>query len=473
MFCYQCGCSLTENDFCTKCGADVGLYKKIVASSNVYYNEGLDRAKVRDLSGAIVCLRQSIKLNKNHIDARNLLGLIYFEMGETMTALNEWIISLNIRPKKNVAEDYVNALQSNRGRVEELDKDCTKKYNRALDYCRQDSLDLARIQLKQALGINPKYVQAHLLLALIYISAEAWDKAQSELEKVRKIDTNNNMMLRYMKLVSAHTHIDEEQSLLKKRKNRKAEEPEEERVAPNVFRDPPASSYEMRETNALSILLYVLAGLVVGIAVAWFLILPARMNRVKDSTKDEVNNYAELLAGKNDEVKKLSEANTELTKRISEMESSLNGYSGTQEMVEAYEKLTYAAYLYLYSEADAMAVADALEAIDDSDYYNGSENYRSVKDLLQSIIRDDAAVLYYGKAMDYYNLKEYDQAITYLLLAVKYSPENESPLLYLGNAYRLNGNEEEAIETYNTFIEKFPKSQEVKKVKKYLSDYES
>ena len=27
MFCYNCGCHLSEHDFCTSCGADVSLYK--------------------------------------------------------------------------------------------------------------------------------------------------------------------------------------------------------------------------------------------------------------------------------------------------------------------------------------------------------------------------------------------------------------------------------------------------------------
>ena len=56
----------------------MSLYKKIMHVSNMYYNEGLERAGVRDLSGAINSLRQSLKFNKNNIEARNLLGLVYF-----------------------------------------------------------------------------------------------------------------------------------------------------------------------------------------------------------------------------------------------------------------------------------------------------------------------------------------------------------------------------------------------------------
>ena len=97
MICYHCGCNLTEHDFCTNCGVDVSSYKLVISASNIFYNEGLEKAKVRDLSGAVVSLRQCLKLNKNHVDARNLLGLVYFEMGESVAALCEWIISKNLR----------------------------------------------------------------------------------------------------------------------------------------------------------------------------------------------------------------------------------------------------------------------------------------------------------------------------------------------------------------------------------------
>jgi Flp pilus assembly protein TadD len=111
MICYRCGCTLSEKDFCTGCGADVGIYKKILAASNRYYNDALEKASVRDLSGAITSLKQSIKLNRNNVDARNLLGLIYYEIGEVVEALGQWVISNNIRDTKNIAVDYLAMMQ--------------------------------------------------------------------------------------------------------------------------------------------------------------------------------------------------------------------------------------------------------------------------------------------------------------------------------------------------------------------------
>ena len=51
--------------------------KKIRLASNGFYNLGLERAKIRDLTGAVEALKKCLMLNKYHIDGRNLLGLIY------------------------------------------------------------------------------------------------------------------------------------------------------------------------------------------------------------------------------------------------------------------------------------------------------------------------------------------------------------------------------------------------------------
>ena len=66
--------------------------KRIRLVSNSFYNTGLELARIRDLTGAVQYLQKCLNLNKYHIEARNLLGLIYYEMGEISEALVQWII---------------------------------------------------------------------------------------------------------------------------------------------------------------------------------------------------------------------------------------------------------------------------------------------------------------------------------------------------------------------------------------------
>ena len=68
MRCYKCGCVLSANDTCAKCGTDVSIYKKTARVSDIYYNKGLEKARVRDLSGAIETLKVSLMINKYNIN---------------------------------------------------------------------------------------------------------------------------------------------------------------------------------------------------------------------------------------------------------------------------------------------------------------------------------------------------------------------------------------------------------------------
>lgn len=102
MICYKCGQEVGNAKRCPNCGADLSVFLKVRHISNAYYNLGLEQAGVRNLSGAIVSLKNSLKFNKYNIDARNLLGLIYCETGEVVDALSEWVISRSYQPKDNL-----------------------------------------------------------------------------------------------------------------------------------------------------------------------------------------------------------------------------------------------------------------------------------------------------------------------------------------------------------------------------------
>lgn len=105
--------------------------KKIVYQSNYWYNDGLRKAKIRDMSGAIMSLRKSLQFNRENIAARNLLGLVYYGIGEVPEALVEWIISKNLKSRDNIADYYIKNVQSSAKELEQIDL-AIKKYNRVL-----------------------------------------------------------------------------------------------------------------------------------------------------------------------------------------------------------------------------------------------------------------------------------------------------------------------------------------------------
>ena len=138
--------------------------KKILYQSNYWYNDGLKKAQVRDMTGAIISLRQSLQYNRENIAARNLLGLVYYGIGEVAEALVEWIISKNLKPRDNIADYYIKNVQASANELETINQ-AVKKFNQCLAYCQQNGEDLAMIQLKQVVAAHPTYLKAYQLLA--------------------------------------------------------------------------------------------------------------------------------------------------------------------------------------------------------------------------------------------------------------------------------------------------------------------
>ena len=72
MLCYRCGNKLGSGRYCLHCGADVTQYRRIVRLSNRFYNHGLEKARVRNLSGAVEDLSRALEIDKRNTSARNL-----------------------------------------------------------------------------------------------------------------------------------------------------------------------------------------------------------------------------------------------------------------------------------------------------------------------------------------------------------------------------------------------------------------
>lgn len=462
MKCYNCGCRISEKDFCTNCGADVSRYKKIIFASNRFFNEGLEKANVRDLSGAIVSLRQCLKFNKNHIEARNLLGLVYFEMGEVVAALSEWVISKNLKSSKNIADDYIAMVQANPTRLESINQ-TIKKYNLALNYCRQDSIDLAVIQLKKVLSLNPKFVRAHQLLALIYMNMEDWEKAKKELLKCNAIDTNNLTSLRYMKIIEDAQEVTEDLKLGNKKKKQ-----EEVQTYQNGM-DTIIQPLNPREPIGVSTIVNIIIGIVIGLMVAVFLILPGRVQSAKADMKEELITIGEESDAKSITINDLEQELKAVKDENGTLKSQVENYLGTDGVMAADAMLFEAVSLYLTNPDDVVGISQALESIDTALIEEAaSEGFQKVYQMIIDDIGGKVATTYFDLGYSAYNNARYDEAIKNFIKAVEYDPENVEALYNLGNAYRKNENTQEAITTYTKLIELFPTSSRASKAQGYI-----
>ena len=460
MICYKCGCQLSEKDFCTNCGADVGLYKRIMFAANRLYNEGLEKAQVRDLSGALSSLRQCLKLNKNHIEARNLLGLVYFERGEVVAALSEWIISKNIRNEKNIADDYIDMIQNNPGQLDAFNQ-TAKKYNMALNYCYQDSIDLAIIQLKKVISMNPRFIQARNLLTLLFLDTQEWERAKKEAERVLKIDANNTMALRYLKEAQEMLPTEEEHAVKHKK----------EAIVYKSGNDTVIQPVAKKQMVGLPILLNILIGVALGVGITWFLIMPERMQQINSESTAKVNSINEQLDAKTAQIDELMMQIDELTQEKDQLSTSLTAAQGNGSALEANTDLIEAAYMYMGEEPDVIAIADTLELIDEQ-YIEGdaTESFKNLYGILKTGIAPDVSKNCYDAGYEAFRAEEYDTAIEYLSRAYSYDNENGDALYNLGNSYYRSGDTNMAIEIYEQVVEEFPNTEKARKSQSYIEE---
>jgi len=466
MNCYNCGCRLSEKDFCTSCGADVSVYKKIIHISNTFYNIGLEKANVRDLSGAISSLRQSLKFNKNNIKARNLLGLVYFETGEVVAALSEWVISKNIRQTKNIADDYINAIQTNTARLETVNQ-TIKKYNQALAYCYQDSLDLAVIQLKKVLSMNPNFIRAHQLLSLIYIHTGEFDKARKELLKCTKIDSNNITTLRYLKEIDSANTGDDDRDIQQKTKKNQSDEIIKYRSGNETIIQP----MNTQEQSSASTFINIVIGLVIGLAVAWFLILPARISSAKADINKELIAVSEESDQKTTQIEDFKRQAEDLTQAKLELETQLQGYVGADGTMKASDSLLKAARLYLEDPTNLLEVGDALMEIQETAIEEStSEEFKALYQKMMEVIGPNISTSYYNTGYSAYKKSDYSTAITNLEKAVRFDAANGEALFSLANSYNKSDDKQKAKEYYTKVIELFPETEKASRAQAYLDE---
>lgn len=466
MRCYKCKAELTEHPYCTNCGADVKLYKKILRASNFFYNQGLERAKVRDLSGAIVSLKQSLKFNKNNIKARNLLGLVYFETGEVVLALSQWVISKNLKAKKNLAVDYIALLESNAARLEVMNT-AIKKYNQALLYCQQDSVDMAIIQLKKVLSNHPKFLRAHQLLALLFLSQGKAESAKRELEKCREIDVNNTTTLKYMSEVQRILNPDADNK-------KKGEQSEDEGVVTFV-RDNELiiQPRGIKERKGSTTVLNILVGIAIGLAIAIVLVLPGRITNERDKAQEEIKAIGTQLDAKTITITELESRVSELTDKNKALTESLDAYAGTEGTLLSMENLLKASALYLSNPENVLDIADYITAVDESSFTEDtSENYKALYYALKNAIGPSVCALYYADGENAYKQKQLDDAIAYFKNAVFFDPTNADALYMLADTYEKNENKDDALLTLKKYLELFPDTWRSGKVEKQIKELE-
>lgn len=443
MECYKCGAGLSNHDFCNNCGTDVKLYKRIVKSSEAYYNQGLSKAQARDLTGAAECLRQSVKLNKHNTKARNLLGLVYFEMGEAVAAMSQWVISKNLQPDRNIADTYLNAIQKNANRLETISQ-TIKKYNQALAYAKQDSIDLAIIQLKKVLTLNPNLVKGHQLLALLYIKNGEYEKAVKPLKKAQAIDKSNALTQKYMKEIREVLDIPEKKGSQSKHVQERSVSRSEDVIIPKTT---------YRESNAGGItVLNVVFGIALGAALMWFLVFPSKEKELAEQNKQVQLEISSQIEQKNAAIATLETEKQRLENEKASLEADLDAYGKKDTVIAAYGEMLTAIDAYL--NEDYLTVAQILVPMDQTIVQ--TEAFAGVYNAICPDAVNKTVADLYSDGYDAYEIGDYDRSKELLTTAYELTQTHTGVIYYLGRSYQRSGDSDTGRKYLQEILDKFP-----------------
>ena len=463
MNCPKCGTPLENTYRCPKCEYEEPTMKRIIRASNYHYNVGLSKAKIRDLSGAITSLQMSLKYNKRNTKARNLLGLVYFQMGETVSALSEWVISVHFQSKGNVARNYIKKVQNNQGQLQVINN-TIQNYNLALKYLEEGNGDLAIIELKKVVNLNPNYIRAYQLLGLLYIQHKQYSAARKILSRALKLDRNNITTVRYMNELVGYS-----------RQKRKGGDVEREKAAYVQIKDPnplvierTSGGYTDFNTSTLSFV-NILIGIIIGAAVVGLLLVPSIQKTKASEYNQAVVGYSSQISERNKEITSLQNQVDTLTDENDKLKNNMDSVGSGADSEQNDKRLIQAMKSYL--DNDFVTAGTVLADVDKT-LLDGQEA-QDVYDFLLTNTKDTVVNQLYEEACEYYDQKDYMNAVTYFRKVLNLNPDSVEAWYNMGRAYQYLTDFEQARNCYNTIINNYGDSDYANDARTYLSQIES
>lgn len=411
--------------------------------SNRFYNLAINRALDRDLFGATLLLKKALLFNSKNANARNLLGLIFFEEGSVTEALVEWLISKElVHTDFNVANEYLSKVQNDERLNDYFES--IKLYNAAIDDISFERNDLAMIKLYKSIEKNDHNMKAMMLLSTLLLQINDHIKAGHFLLRCQKIDNGNTFINEHMDYVL---------------KNTKRNEVKEKRIQ-NVYSLKkldtddailPRKYIKLSENQKI---IFILIGIIIG-ALFYSLVLSPHRSTNSYANDNEVIKYANLVNDQNKIIRDITIENNELKKNYEDASVKLHAY-------EEQDKLFTSQYESLNS------------IITDFDSGYISRAAKTYVELDKEAITDDALITLLNQAKsriegigakrltelgtENWNAGNRSSAISYYQLSLNINPDDPETMFLLARLYQSFDRNTEANQLFDKIIALHPES---------------
>ena len=462
--CPKCNQEIGKQTICNFCKIDINLYKRIKQISKKMYNQGLEQAQYRDLSGAIESLQRSLFFDKRNIQARNLLGLVYYEVGQIGFALKHWVLSSNFQKENNEALTYIQTIQNDKKTLERKNE-AIKKYNQALQSLQQKSEDIAYIQLKSVVGLHPQFVEAHTLLALCSIMNHEPERALESIEKVLSIDANHPLALRYYQYLQPNKI----RPAIIEKSNIKNQTPKRQYSRQLYQQSKQKNRYSW---NAFSSIGLFITGAICMLAVVYILIIPNKVNQLKheisqlqQKVEQEQQMTNQKIADYQNQVDQLQKENSDLKQVNQTLETEQRRLDETQKV----QQITL-----LLQQNKIEEAAPLIYALNDS--WLSTEQQQMRQKWIQDIY-PKAAKTFYDQGIRAYNqgrndATQYEKALYLFEQSLAYAKDqyfSDDALYFTGVIHEIGQDLQKAIEVYERLLEEYPSTNQKYNAQKRLN----
>lgn len=436
MRCFHCQAQLTRQDVCLKCGTDVRLYKKIIYSADRLYNLGLEKANQRDLTAARNYLRQCLQLYKEHIQARNLLGLVYYELGEPAEAIREWALSENFQMENNPASEYLRRMEKDMSAI----GGSIKRYNQALIYLELNSRDLALIQMKQLMGRSYQMLRAKQLMALLYMQDGYFNRAQKLLRQCSRIDRGNPTTRRYIQALEERKAVGKDSSIRQAVVDAVETPRESDVIIPQNNRE--YGSYFM-------FVLYIMIGLLLGAGLVYYIVVPTVRRQEQAKNRTALESYEDNMSALRGEIVDYTADVSRLKEQISLLQDEIDS-NGLSENLVNYEELLPILVAYINNDVETIMKEFLLldPNVDD-------ELYQSIYKRLRNDYQDHMGYRSFYRGTEYMDTGEYQRALPMFELTYYLNGLDARLLYYIGLTHEMIGDAAQAAYYYQYAIVNF------------------
>lgn len=456
--CPYCNNRVEEVKNCPICQRQIDWANTLYDKSHYYYNKGYFYAKERELSKAIPYLEKAIYFNKYNIDAKNLLGLIYFEMGQVSLALKNWILSEALSKEENLASEYIQVLQKHPKQLEDY-KDSLMLYNRALSYMKKKNDDMAVIRLKKAIHLNAHFLEARNLLALCYLYQKQEHKALVQIRYVLGKDSGNEKALYYLKEIESKNRVqDQDASLIS---------------APHI--NDFGITAKVKPQKAINrgaafskCMLYFLVGAVCMFGVQVALIVPAKTAQLEqvlyDRTTENANLKVQLDTFMQDAGKKTDELEQSNKKLLEENSVLKQNYTKVNQENKLWEAQK------LKESRDYKDSAEILNNISESDL---KEDKKIIYEELKKSVYPKAGDAFYNEGNNLYREEKYIDAMIQFEKALIFVPQTRTgaqSLYYMGQIEEKNNNINKAVQYYNIIVKDYTNTSSYNKARERIKN---